>query len=78
VNAIGMKVGMKPGDIVLAVDGKEVGSLSDFYRQIWAIGNAGMQIPLTILQGNKIRDVKLPAHRAGLPGKEGSIFRCAP
>ncbi len=53
------KVGMKPGDIVLAVDGKEVGSLSDFYRKIWAIGNAGVQVPLSILQGNKIRDIKV-------------------
>lgn len=55
------KVGMKPGDIVLTVDGKEVGSLSDFYRKIWALGGAGVQVPLGVLQGSKIRDIKVPS-----------------
>lgn len=53
------KGGMKPGDIVLTVDGKDVGSLSDFYRKVWAMGSAGVQIPLTILQGSKIRDINV-------------------
>lgn len=53
------KAAMKPGDIVLTVDGKEVSSLSDFYRKVWAIGTAGVQIPLTILQGSKIREIKV-------------------
>jgi S1-C subfamily serine protease len=53
------KAGMKPNDIVLRVDGKEVGGLSDFYRKVWAVGSAGAQIPLSILQGSKIRDIKV-------------------
>jgi len=53
------KAGMKPNDIVLMVDGKEVGGLSDFYRKVWAVGSAGVQIPLSILQGSKIRDIKV-------------------
>ncbi|MBM4313013.1 MAG: serine protease [Deltaproteobacteria bacterium] len=53
------KAGMKPGDIVLTVDGKEVGGLSDFYRKVWALGSAGVQVPLGILQGSKIRDIKV-------------------
>jgi S1-C subfamily serine protease len=53
------KAGMKTNDIVLMVDGKEVGGLSDFYRKIWAVGSPGAQIPLSILQGSKIRDIKV-------------------
>ena len=51
--------GVKPGDIILMVDGKEVGGLSDFYRKVWAVGRAGVQIPLSILQGSKIRDINV-------------------
>ncbi len=53
------KAGMKPDDIVLMVDGKEVVGLSDFYRKVWAVGSAGVEIPLSILQGSKIRDIKV-------------------
>ncbi|MEW6334213.1 MAG: S1C family serine protease [Thermodesulfobacteriota bacterium] len=53
------KVGMKVGDIVLAVEGKEVSGLADFYRKVWAVGSAGVQVPLTILQGNAVRDIRV-------------------
>lgn len=55
------KAGLKPGDMVLMVDGKEVNSLSDFYRKIWGVGNAGVEIPLTILQGVKVREITVPS-----------------
>lgn len=55
------KVGMKAGDIILAVDGKEVSGLADFYRKVWDVGSAGVQVPLTILQGNAVRDVRVPS-----------------
>lgn len=51
--------GLKPGDMILMVDGKEVNGLSDCYRKIWAVGNAGVQVPLSILQGIKVRDMKV-------------------
>jgi S1-C subfamily serine protease len=53
------KAGLKPGDMMLMVDGKEVSGLSDFYRKLWAVGNAGVQVSLSILQGAKVRDVKV-------------------
>jgi S1-C subfamily serine protease len=53
------KGGLKPGDIILTVDKKEVNGLADFYRKVWALGNAGVQVPLTILQGVRIRDLTL-------------------
>lgn len=51
------KAGLQPDDLVLAVNGKEVNGLADFYRRIWGMGNAGVDIPLTILRGTRVRDI---------------------
>src|SRR4030042_716318 len=55
----GEKGGLKPGDLVLAVKGREVNGLTDFYRKVWALGNAGGEIPLAILQGIQIREITI-------------------
>jgi len=52
------KGGLKPGDLILTVNKKTVNGLADFYRKVWALGNAGVEIPLSILQGIEIRDIK--------------------
>lgn len=39
---------LKTGDVVLAVGGTRVNSLAQFYRQIWALGAAGVDVPLTL------------------------------
>jgi S1-C subfamily serine protease len=51
------KAGLQPGDMVLSVKGEEVKGLADFYRKIWALGNAGAEVPLGILRGIRIRDI---------------------
>ncbi|MFC1491748.1 S1C family serine protease [Nitrospinota bacterium] len=51
------QAGLKSGDIILAVAQKEVGGLADFYRKVWAIGRAGVDVPLSILQGNRMKNV---------------------
>ena len=51
--------GLKPGDLVLTVKGREVSGLTDFYRKIWALGNAGVEVPLAILQGVQIREITI-------------------
>jgi S1-C subfamily serine protease len=51
------KAGLKPGDIVLTVDGKEVKDLADLYRKVWAVGKAGVPVPLSVLQGVKVQDI---------------------
>ena len=53
------KAGLKPGDMVLMVNGQAVKSLADFYRRAWGLGKAGVQVPLTVLQGVKLRDLQL-------------------
>jgi S1-C subfamily serine protease len=42
------------GDIVMAVAGEEVTSLADFYRAIWALGPAGVDVPLTLARDGDV------------------------
>jgi len=51
------KAGIKTGDIILAVNNQDVHGMADFYRKVWALGKAGVDVPLRILQGIQIRDV---------------------
>jgi len=51
------QAGLQPGDIVLAVNKKAVKGLADFYRKVWALGGAGVDVPLSVLQGIQIRDI---------------------
>ncbi len=51
------KAGIRPGDIVLSVNKNVVKGLSDFYRHVWALGTAGIGVPITVLQGVQVRDI---------------------
>jgi S1-C subfamily serine protease len=39
---------LKTGDVILAVDGEKVTSQTGFYRKLWALGDAGVDVPLTV------------------------------
>jgi serine protease Do len=43
----------------VAVGKEEVKSLADLYRRIWARGAAGVDVPLTVLQGDEVRQVSV-------------------
>jgi S1-C subfamily serine protease len=47
------------GDIVIGVGGEEVASLADFYRKVWARGAAGVEVPLRLLQGLEVKDLRV-------------------
>jgi S1-C subfamily serine protease len=51
------RAGLRSGDIVVGVGSEEVGSLSDFYRKVWARGAAGVDVPLRVLQGMQMKEV---------------------
>lgn len=42
--------GLRPGDIILGVDGKPVKDMADFLRKTWALGAAGASVPLDIVR----------------------------
>ncbi len=39
---------VRPGDVILAVGDAEVDDLADFFRSVWALGQAGVAVPLTL------------------------------
>jgi S1-C subfamily serine protease len=39
---------LKAGDVILAVKGEKVTSQIEFYRKLWALGPAGVDVPLTV------------------------------
>jgi S1-C subfamily serine protease len=47
------------GDIVLAVAGNEVETLAGLYRRVWALGAAGVSVPLKIYREGDIFDVSV-------------------
>ena len=53
------RAGVHTGDIILAVGSDAVHSQAEFYRKIWGRGAAGSEIPLRILQGEAVREVKV-------------------
>jgi S1-C subfamily serine protease len=51
------KAGIKSGDIILAVNNQDVHGMADFFKKVWALGKAGVNVPLRILQGIQIREI---------------------
>lgn len=49
--------GLSAGDIILQVDGANVGEQADFYRRVWKLGSAGVKVPLRVLSSGEIRDL---------------------
>jgi S1-C subfamily serine protease len=66
------KAGLRMGDIILTVNQKEVTGLADFYRKVWGLGKAGVEIPLGLLQGIQIRELKVKS------GDRNQYYRLKP
>ena len=50
---------LKAGDIILAVNGEKISSQTQFYRKLWALGSAGVDVPLTVYHEGVTFDVVL-------------------
>jgi S1-C subfamily serine protease len=50
---------LKAGDVILAVKGEKITSQTQFYRKLWALGPAGVDVPLTIYHEGVTFDVTL-------------------
>jgi S1-C subfamily serine protease len=50
---------LKTGDVVLAVKGEPVTTLFEFYHKLWALGAAGVDVPLTLKSRDITFDVTL-------------------
>lgn len=53
------KADLRAGDIVLSVAGTAVSDLAGLFRRVWALGEAGVTVPLTINREGKTLDVSV-------------------
>jgi S1-C subfamily serine protease len=49
------KSGLKRGDVIVGVKGEATNTLGEFYRKLWAIGSAGVTVPLDVTQDGEQR-----------------------
>ena len=52
---------LRTGDVVLAVGGTEVTDLAGLFRRIWSLGNAGVEVPLTVYRDGRTFDLTVPS-----------------
>jgi S1-C subfamily serine protease len=50
---------IKTGDVILAINGDKITSQTDFYRKLWSLGPAGVDVPLTVYHEGVTFDVVL-------------------
>jgi S1-C subfamily serine protease len=50
---------LKTGDVILAVKGEKISSQMQFYRKLWSLGPAGVDVPLTVYHEGVTFDVVL-------------------
>ncbi|MGH6703458.1 MAG: S1C family serine protease, partial [Bradyrhizobium sp.] len=50
---------LKAGDVILAVKGEKISGQAQFYRKLWSLGAAGVDVPLTIHHEGVTFDVVL-------------------
>jgi S1-C subfamily serine protease len=50
---------IKTGDIIVAVKGENVSSLATLYKRIWSLGDAGVEVPLTLHRDGVTFDVRV-------------------
>lgn len=53
------KAGIRNGDIVLGVGAASVKNHEEFYGKVWERGAAGIDVPLRVLQGADVRELKV-------------------
>jgi S1-C subfamily serine protease len=53
------RVELKTGDVILAVKGENVSSLAAFYRKVWSLGQAGVEVPLTLYREGVTFEVRV-------------------
>jgi S1-C subfamily serine protease len=51
--------GIRRGDVLASVRGAEVADLADFYRKVWGMGEAGVEVPIEIIRDGRALGLKI-------------------
>ncbi len=57
--------GLRAGDLILGVDDKPVEGMAEFYRGIWSLGPAGIDVPLNIYRDGDVVTVTVQSRSRG-------------
>jgi S1-C subfamily serine protease len=55
------RAGVQVGDIVIEVAGARVAGLSDLFRKIWSLGEAGVEVPMTLVREGSVSRLRVPS-----------------
>jgi S1-C subfamily serine protease len=50
---------IRAGDVVLRVAGAPFTDLGGMFRKVWALGPAGVEVPLTVMRDGKLMEIRL-------------------
>jgi S1-C subfamily serine protease len=53
------RAGLVAGDVILSVGTDKVSNQSDFYRNVWKLGPAGVTVPLRVLKSGDVQEVSV-------------------
>src|SRR5215510_10456043 len=53
------RANLRTGDVVLGVAGQEVSDLAGFFRKVWSLGKAGVEVPLTVYRDGRTFEVRV-------------------
>jgi S1-C subfamily serine protease len=72
-NCPGDKAGLKPGDLIVGVNGKPVDDLATMFRRVWRLGVAGAEIPLTVVRDTEQFDAVVQSADRALFQRRGTV-----
>ncbi len=58
-NGPAAEAGIRRGDVLAGVGGSEIESLGDFYRRVWSLGPAGVEVPIKIVRDGRAIDLRV-------------------
>ena len=53
------RANLRTGDVVLAVSNTEVSDLAGFFRKVWSLGKAGVEVPLTVYRDGRTFEARV-------------------
>jgi S1-C subfamily serine protease len=65
--------GLRPGDTVLQVGDQPIHNLGHLFRSIWGLGNAGVDVPLTILRNSKRQQIVIQSSERAAFLRKGTM-----
>ena len=67
------RAGLRPGDIVLRVDGKPVHNLAHMFRTVWSLGDAGVDVPLLVIRDAQLQETTIKSAPRGEFLRKGTL-----